>query len=190
MSSFDARAKEWDKSDRRQALARAVAECIEGSIDRPVSILDFGCGTGLVSYNLTHLATKIVGVDSSAKMREVFNEKSTSSNIYATDTIPDERFNVILTSMTLHHIEDVVSLAKEFFDHLENGGLLFVADLYKEDGTFHDHGNEGVAHFGFDPKELRAIFEKVGFKFVDENEVFRIQKKKEYPIFCMIFRKT
>ncbi len=189
MSSFDARAKEWDKSTRRQALARAVAKCIEGYIDRPVSILDFGCGTGLVSYNLTHLAKKIVGVDSSKKMCEVFNEKSPSPTIYATDTIPDEHFDVILTSMTLHHIEDIPSIAKEFFDHLENGGLLFVADLYKEDGSFHDHGNEGVAHFGFDPKELRGIFEKIGFEFIDEKEVFRIQKEKEYPIFCMVFRK-
>ncbi len=187
MSSFDARAKEWDKNQKRQALANAVANAIEPHLKCGSEILDFGCGTGLVSYNLLHKAASIVGVDSSPKMRQVFNEKSPDiSRYYATSKIPDQEFDAILSSMTLHHILDINELAKEFFAHLKPGGLLAIADLISEDGTFHDHGNEGVHHFGFDPKELSKTFTNTGFCNTSTMIVYTITKHKDFPIFLLL----
>ena len=191
MSSFDARAKEWDKSQRRLALAKAVAGAIEPHLPQNAEILDFGCGTGLVSYNLIHKASMIVGVDSSQKMREAFAAKSPDpTRFYATEYMPDRHFDAIISSMTLHHIEDIQTLAKAFYDRLKSGGLLAVADLVTEDGTFHDHGNDGVHHFGFDPKELAKTFENAGFRHISSEIVFTVSKHKEFPIFLLLAQKA
>jgi len=52
-------------------------------IKKYFTILDFGCGTGLLAYNFDGMVQKIVGIDTSKKMVETFNEKSTSPNIKA-----------------------------------------------------------------------------------------------------------
>ena len=189
MSRFDKEATSWDKNVRRQLLAKSVAKDIKSSIpDKTYSILDIGCGTGLLSYNLTDIAKKIVGYDTSKRMVEEFNKKSSSPNIYATTTLPNEQFDLIVSSMTLHHIRSL----KDFLAltaHLENGGYLCIADLVTEDGTFHDRGNDGVFHFGFDPDELANFFEKAGFKKICHTTPFTIQKAKPYPIFLLCFVK-
>jgi ubiquinone/menaquinone biosynthesis C-methylase UbiE len=190
VSSFDERAKEWDKNQRRQALAKAVAKAIEPHLPSNAEILDFGCGTGLVSYNLLHKASMIVGVDSSQKMREEFEKKSPDrSRFYATDKIPKRKFDAVLTSMTLHHIPDIEKLAIDFFTHLKPQGLLAVADLVEEDGTFHDHGNDGVHHFGFDPEKLAKTFEDAGFRAISNQIVFTVTKHKDFPIFLLLLQK-
>ena len=78
-------------------------------------------------------------------------------------------------------------LIKEFKSHLHKGGAVCIADLEREDGSFHTHGNEGVEHFGFEPKELISLFEKEGFKLICHKRVFIIKKAKEYPIFLVCF---
>jgi len=191
VSSFDERAAQWDKNRRRQEVARAVAEFIKPYLRGGEGVLDFGCGTGLVSYNLLPLPKKIVGVDSSAKMREVFNNKSPDpTTIYALPEIPDEEFDLIVTSMTLHHIEDIETLAGLFRSHLTPGGLLAIADLLPEDGTFHDHGNEGVFHFGFNPSELTRTFGKEGFRQIALSSPYTIRKERgNYPLFTLILQR-
>jgi len=189
VSSFDQKAKSWDKNSRRQAVAKAVARAIEGCVgSKNKRVLDFGCGTGLISYNLK--SKNILGIDTSAKMVEIFNQKSPTSSIKAICSSLediDEKFNLIVSSMTLHHIKDIASLIKEFKSHLHKGGAVCIADLEREDGSFHTHGNEGVEHFGFEPKELVSLFEKEGFRLICHKRVFIIKKAKEYPLFLVCF---
>ena len=192
MSRFDNLAKDWDKNARRQLVAKSVADHIKKCVGKNLKILDFGCGTGLLSYNLTDVAQKIVGIDSSPKMVEEFNKKSSNlQKIKAYTSLKkiDEQFDLIVSSMTLHHIPDISKLVAKLSHYLLPQGTICVADLYKEDGTFHDRGNEGVYHFGFEVDWLAEIFSEQGFELVCEETPFVIQKHKAFPLFLLCFKK-
>lgn len=190
MSSFDALAKDWDKNARRVAVAKNIADHIKKCVGKNLKILDFGCGTGLLSYNLTDIAIKIVGIDNSQKMVEEFNKKSPNLQkirAYTSFEKIDERFDLVVSSMTLHHIKDIANLIKQLTNYLAPGAKVCIADLCKEDGSFHDRGNEGVYHFGFEPKELIELFASFGFRLLCHKQPFVIKKQKAYPLFLLCF---
>ena len=192
MSRFDKEAKEWDKSARRRALAQTVAHhIIEIVPKKDYHVLDVGCGTGLVSYNLLPIARSITGIDTSQKMVEEFNSKSNSPDVRAFCKRLEEcerHFDLIVSSMTLHHIPKTEEFFWQAKRHLHSGGYLFVADLTSEDGTFHDKGNDGVHHFGFDPKELQTITRALGFTTIFDEIVFTIQKHRPFEVFLLGLR--
>ncbi len=192
VSSFDEKAYEWDKNSRRvqtaQKIARAIRECIP---EKKYEILDFGSGTGLISYELKDLAKSILGVDTSPKMVKQFNQKSDSAKIRAT-TQPivsiEGNFDLIVSSMAFHHVADIERLVEVLAKKLRDGGYLCVADLCKEDGTFHSD-NTGVCHFGFDEDELISLFEKKGFKKICRKIPQTIRKHRAFPIFLLCLQK-
>ncbi len=186
MNRFDKEAREWDRNRRRVEVAKAVADfAIKCGVKG--EILDFGCGTGLVSQHLKDAATKLTGFDTSQNMVEEYDKKFPGCGLTA---YPDRKFDAVVTSMTLHHIKDLQALAKRLYDSLKSGGILVVADLYKEDGGFHQRGNDGVYHFGFYPNELQNLFEKAGFKKMEDKRVYTVKKEdKSYPIIALAFQK-
>jgi len=162
-------------------------------IKKYFTILDFGCGTGLLAYNFDGVARKIVGIDTSKKMVETFNEKSTSPNIKAyqkdIDTL-NEKFDLIISSMTFHHIKEIETTVKKLRNKLKKDGFICIADLIKEDGSFQDEENDGVYHFGFEIEKLKELFENNGFENISENIVYTIKKNKNYPVFLLYFKKN
>ena len=193
MSSFDDRAQEWDQNQRRRQTAQKVASAIKECLPKGrYDILDFGCGTGLVSFELEDAAKSITGIDTSAKMVEQFNKKSNSPTIKAYQTplenLPNS-FDLIVSSMTLHHIEDIETLVQNMAQKLRPGGFICVADLVSEDGSFHSD-TTGVHHFGFDPVELAKIFERHGLKRRCSKIVHTIQKHRPFDIFLLCFQKS
>ena len=189
MNRFDKEAKNWDKNQRRIELAKSVSDAIKPFIKRSDKILEFGCGSGLVGLELAQLANELIGVDSSCKMVEVFNQKASTMQVnakaYCKDIFEVEGFfDKVVTSMVLHHIKDIAALERKL-STLTNE--LFIADLVKEDGNFHDKGNEGVYHFGFSKEELRNYFRAWQMDFYI---IHTIKKHKEYPIFLAHLKKS
>ncbi len=95
--------------------------------------------------------------------------------------------------MVLHHIHDARAMLSKFHALLEPNGVLLVADLDKEDGSFHTDGTTDV-HLGFDRGELRKIVEESGFTNVQFSTAYEINKKigneeKVFPVFLMSARK-
>jgi hypothetical protein len=81
----------------------------------------------------------------------------------------------------------------KFHDLLLSRGYLLVADLDREDGSFHTDGTIDV-HKGFDRLELQKTVEDIGFRNVMVSTVYEIQKKigneeKRFPIFLMTAQK-
>ena len=70
-----------------------------------------------------------------------------------TEEPPVERYDVIYTMQTLHHIQDTQQIIQTFYKMLNVTGRLFIADLDAEDGSFHGAGFDG--HNGFVREELR-----------------------------------
>ena len=81
------------------------------------------------------------------------------------DGIPAERYDCIVSSMTLHHVADIVRLLAAMRSMLAPGGHIALADLDEEDGSFH-HDNTGVEHFGFNRERLTSLARAAGFAYI------------------------
>jgi ubiquinone/menaquinone biosynthesis C-methylase UbiE len=203
MNEFDQKAAQWDAKPVRVERALAVAESIKAAapLSSHMTALEYGCGTGLVSFALQSQLGHITLADSSTGMLTVLREKIAAGNIQnmtpvqldlITDPLPAERYQLIYTLLTLHHIPDTAKILSAFYQVLDGSGYLCVADLDKEDGTFHE--DEFHGHLGFDREELGAQARLAGFRAINFSTVFHMRKEingasKDFPIFLMVARK-
>lgn len=203
MIDFDSKARAWDGNPVFQARADSIASAIRAAIplNTRMRALDYGCGTGMLSFPLRDALGHITLKDSSAGMLEVLREKIAAqgvSNMTARqadltdEPLPEERYDLIYSSMVLHHIPDTAHILATFHALLNPGGWLCAADLDQEDGTFHGIGVD--VHHGFDREALRRLAEAAGFTEVRFETVFEIVKEQEqgtraYPVFLMVARK-
>jgi 2-polyprenyl-3-methyl-5-hydroxy-6-metoxy-1,4-benzoquinol methylase len=163
--------------------------------------LDYGCGTGLLSFPLKDELGPILMADSSSGMLDVVAEKIAAQGVtnmtplkldLLADPPPAQRFDLIVTSMTLHHVPDTDHILRVFHHLLNPGGHLCIADLDQEDGSF--HGIEVDVHHGFDRADLGRHAAAAGFADVQFQTVFSIAKEREngtrdYPVFLMTARR-
>jgi len=92
-------------------------------------------------------------------------------------------YDLIVSSMTLHHVPDVPGLFQTFAQQLKPGGQVALADLEEEDGTFHDD-TTGVHHTGFSRALIQAWLEEAGFQAVRVETAFVTAKGAvDYPVF-------
>jgi ubiquinone/menaquinone biosynthesis C-methylase UbiE len=203
MKHFDKLAKDWDLNDMKTQRAKAVAKEIKLFFkDNPSqSALEFGCGTGLLSFELKDFFSEIILMDSSKGMIEVLEEKISTGNIQHFTPLHIDLLNedyhakpvdTIYSKMTFHHILDLDLIISKLKALLKSNGHLCIIDLDKEDGSFHSEHPDFVGHLGFDREELKTIFLEHGFSFEYENTCFEIKKEdtgKVYPLFIMIFKK-
>ena len=204
MTNFDERAKDWDSDPKKVERAHVVADTIRKAIrlSNNMKALEYGCGTGLLSFALQSDLGDITLADTSQGMLDVLAEKIADANVtnmrpvrldLETNSIPAERFDITYSLMTLHHIHDVKKVLKKFHDLLFPLGYLLVADLDREDGSFHTDGTTDV-HKGFDRLELQKIVEDIGFGNVKFSTAYEIQKKidneeRTFPVFLMTAQK-
>jgi ubiquinone/menaquinone biosynthesis C-methylase UbiE len=204
MTNFDERAKDWDSDPKKVERARVVADAIRAALplSTDMTALEYGCGTGLLSFALQSDLGQITLADTSQGMLDVLGEKIAAAGVtnmhpvkldLASDTLPAPRFDLTYSLMTLHHIADVKDMLGKFHAILKSGGHLLVADLDKEDGSFHTDGTTDV-HKGFVRGELQQMVEAAGFGDVRFSTAYVIKKKvgddeKTFPVFLMLARK-
>jgi len=197
MSTFDNRAKDWDKKDIRVDGAKVIANAIEKKIHlkKDMEIIDFGVGTGLLGFEIAKKVKQVYGVDTSQGMITTLQEKNTKElhiiPIHQ-DIINEpltQKFDGLVSSMTLHHVRELESFFTTIYQTLKDNAFIAIADLEKEDGTFHSD-NRGVHHFGFDEKELRKIIHKSGFKDIEIETINTIEKPHgAFNIFLLTAKK-
>ena len=200
MNEFDVKAAEWDKNlmhrDRAEAVAGEIIKQIP--LNRKMTALEFGAGTGLLSFILKDHLSEITLIDNSPGMVKVLNEKKNAVNadnltvlnidLGQTD-YREKRLDLIYTLMVLHHVDDVEGIIRKFYDLLNPGGYLAIADLYTEDGSFHGPGFSG--HKGFDPDALSGMLAETGFTGINHGKVYVISKQtpddltKKFDVFLM-----
>jgi cyclopropane fatty-acyl-phospholipid synthase-like methyltransferase len=191
---FAHKSKSWDMNSKRVQNAKSIAELIVKNIklNKDMEIMDFGAGTGLLSYFIAPYVEKIVAVDNSPSMLLEFQSKcdefSCKTEVIekdlSTETL-DRKFDGIISSMTVHHIEDILALFSKLYEMLNDGGFIAIADLDSEDGSFHSD-NTGVFHHGFDREVLEVIANEVGFKEISFDTASVINKPhREFTVFLM-----
>lgn len=191
---FAKKSKSWDMNSKRVQNAKGIAELIVNNIklEKSMEIMDFGAGTGLLSYFVAPYVEKIVAVDNSPSMLLEFENKCDTFSCHteviekdlSTDTL-DRKFDGVISSMTIHHLEDLPALFSKLYEMLDDGGFIAIADLDSEDGTFHSD-NEGVFHYGFDRHMLAKQAQEAGFKDITFSLANKIAKPHaEFTVFLM-----
>ncbi len=159
-ADFDRKAADWD-DPAKVARAGLVADAIVGATSpTPATrLLEYGAGTGLVTEALGDRVGPALLADTSAGMREVMAKKVADGRIPdarvidldltdADAELPDESFGLVVTVLTLHHVDELDRVLGRFAELLDHDGHLCVVDLDAEDGSFHGAGFAG--HHGFD----------------------------------------
>ncbi len=191
---FQQRAETWDTADVRVKGAKKIADAIEKSIqlNQNMEVLDFGVGTGLLGFEIAKKVKQVYGVDTSKTMLEKLQEKNTNKLFIKTfhqnilEEPIEQIFDGIISSMTLHHIQDLKQFFKTIYNNIKKDGFLAIADLESEDGTFHSD-NTGVHHFGFNTQELDTIVSQAGFKNISFKHVNTINKPhKDFKVFLLL----
>ena len=101
-----------------------------------VSILDIGCGGGLLSEPLARLGANVVGIDASkrninvakhhlnkSKLKIKYYNSSPENFLYA------KKFDVILNMEIVEHVDNVQNFMNECSKFLKRNGIMFVATL-------------------------------------------------------------
>jgi len=191
---FDQRAAGWEQASQRVENVENIAREMRGRIHFAASmeIMDFGSGTGLLLERIAPLVRKITAVDTSAAMNlQLAGKRGTLDceleilDIDLVESDLDRKFDGIISSMTIHHIEDIPSLLRKFHALLNNGGFIAIADLDLEDGSFHTE-DAGVFHFGFDRAALLETALEAGFTEPGISTASVIRKpQRDYSVFLL-----
>lgn len=205
VAHFNAVAATWEEDPTRTALARAVAGAILEAVPLAGTerAMEFGCGTGLVTGLLAPAVGHLLATDNSAGMLDVLRRKVRELGIRNVEPLeadlaqrmPAGPFDLVFSSMTLHHIGDVAGLVARIHDVIAPGGRIAFADLAKEDGSFHGADVPGVMHHGFEPAQLTRWLEAAGFADVQVRVAHRIRRTRadgstrEYPVLLVTARR-
>ncbi|CAG8950128.1 hypothetical protein HYFRA_00008363 [Hymenoscyphus fraxineus] len=149
---------------------------------RTVRLLDYACGTGLVSRALAPHITHSIGLDISPGMVSEYNTLITNQGIppssmtakvgnllNPSDPSPASlsspeffNFDIAAVGLGFHHFEDPFFAAKQLVARLKVGGVLLVIDFLPHE---HGHGHAAaktVVHHGFEVEEVRRMFGDAG----------------------------
>jgi len=196
---FKDKAQEWDAQPVPAQISEGVGAALLAHVPlrSDMRVMDFGAGTGLICARVAPQVQTVYAVDVSAAMLEKLAAKDElrgkvevfCQNILETPL--GRPVDLIVSAMALHHVENTSLLVRTFAEHLEPGGRLALADLDKEDGSFHPRDTEGVFHHGFGRDDLRQQLASGGFKdieFVTATQV--VKNDHRYDIFLVTATKA
>ncbi|KAI1823650.1 S-adenosyl-L-methionine-dependent methyltransferase [Xylaria intraflava] len=155
---------------------------------RPVRLLDYACGTGMISRTFAPYMTQCIGMDISENMVEAYNTHAENQGLspdemhaivgdLASETIGDHlsspdlfNFDLAVVGGGLHHFENPERAVKRLVERLKPGGVLLIWDFLPHAPRHHGHvphTNEGtsghgvyssIMHHGFDETRVREMF--------------------------------
>lgn len=189
-----------DKVVRSRDIAAAIAVTIP--LSAGMAALDYGCGTGLLSWELAPLVGHITLADSSEGMREVAAERLAERPDADRFTLIDldlaaqpapATYDLVYSALVLHHIDDTAGILRAMFAALNPGGWLAIADLD------HDHGNrfhpeDFGGHTGFQRHALEQNVIAAGFEQQSFRTATTLTKPKDgvehtFDVFLLTARK-
>ncbi|MBL4594330.1 MAG: methyltransferase domain-containing protein [Flavobacteriales bacterium] len=178
--SWDDYAEDWDANSDVIDYAQKAFDSLCPVIDLDgLRVLDFGCGTGLLTEKIATLAATVLAIDSSSKMIEVLSDKRlTNVNVLAYD-ITDKahgakpilaaEFDLIVASSVFSFVPNYEQTLTVLKSLLKPSGLLVQWDWKSTDSA---------ADLGFTEKAIRDCCSNVGFTLVELNTAFSQSSKR------------
>lgn len=176
-SEWDEYAKGWDVNPSVIEYAhKAYASLLKVANIEGLSILDFGCGTGLLSARMSPLAKSIVSLDSSKEMARVLKNKNLpnvkvvdellTQNLIKSNPLLSDKFDLIVASSVCGFLPDYAQTLKLLKSLLNEDGLLVQWDWLAE--------NEGSGT-GLTRREVEAAFDESQMKLIHSSMPFTMK---------------
>jgi len=168
---FDDLAVNYDTEPRKEVALHTAATVrdtlaslgIEGK-----TLIDYGCGTGLVGLQLVDLFDEVTFIDAAPNMVEVLQEKIQNENIpnarvicaNATKGLDDSiKADVMILAQVLLHEADTRALLDALNSAINPGGIIIIVDFERNDSVESDR-----VHAGFELMQLQADLLYGGFE--------------------------
>ena len=167
-------------------------------------VLELGCGTGKNTEWLLNRAERIIGLDFSQAMLNIAKKKVANSRAHFIKADLTSRWNIesqwadlVTSSLTLEHIEDLNPIFEQSNQTLVRNGLFFISELhlYKQyggsDARFTMESK--TVHIKVFTHHLTDYIDSAngnGFELLETREWFDDQKRREIPrLISFLFRK-
>jgi len=185
--NFAEKAVTWDEDPKKIAMTnRYVQEVLKHiEIRKEWKVLEVGAGTGLVGIQFLPKVQSVVFEDTSEAMLGILQSKLTSEEkekaailLGEVDEYKKNDIDLVISAMAFHHIEDIDALLRHLFTILKPNGIVAIADIRTEDGSFHQF--QPIPHNGFDTDTLSVQFFEAGFA-VKSVQTYNVLKRESIP---------
>lgn len=154
-----------------------------GQQTKTVRLLDYACGTGVVSRALASYTTQCVGIDLSENMVATYNARAENQGLSVSEMhayqgnlcVPEDPspadfaspeffdFDVAAVGLGFHHFDDPSLAARRLAERLKTGGVLVILDFLPHDKPDASHpAASTITHHGFSEEHIRRIYEEAG----------------------------
>ena len=159
------------------------------SLDLPassLSVLDLGCGTGLVGEKLKPYARLLVGVDLSPVMLERSREKQLYHQLHQSDIADylreaNEQYDLITCMDTFIYVGRLEEILDQIYQKLKRGGSLLFSTEKLFGTTGHSYKLNFSGRYSHHQDYLTALLNKTGFEIMQIKDV-AIRTESGYPI--------
>jgi len=166
--------------DDRQALNERLLEPGQSwflwagalaSLLPPLEVVDFGCGTGVLSASIARWARRVVAIDQSRPALQKARERARREGLTNIDflqqdlhqlSLPAGKKDLVVISQSLHHTDQPAAVLREAARILKPGGKVVVLELMPHQEAW-VREQLGHKHLGFEPEALAAGLQEAGF---------------------------
>ena len=211
---FDDLAAKYDIHLWQKQMSLQITTFIQENMDfidlpshsKSKTLLDYACGTGMISCALGPYVDSILGIDLSPKMVERYNQLATTSPIPSMrkaravegnllidqepsadlNALDSFNFDVAAIGLGLHHFPDHEKAIERLAQRLGKSGVLLIVDFVEEDQAWvPSHADHTIHKHGFSEMELKGLMEKhglggFGWKELPERLELRLQEDKPF----------
>ena len=187
---FDGYANRFDKhlvEQLKYGVPKRVAEIVRGrQSDLDVSVLDLGCGTGLLGACLGRIGNAFVGVDVSAKMIEKATTRGVYTDLRQNDLLDElgsiaaDSFDYIIANDVFIYVGDLSAIIPAAFKALHRGGALIFSCEAADDseGALVLRPSKRYAH---SRSSIEKLCREAGFSSCDIESI-ELRVEKQVPI--------
>jgi len=132
------RAIEYDGGNHTKHRHMKYHDFFTQRIDKDDHGIDIGCGNGAVANDIAEVASRVVGIDikedSIALARQKYQHPRLDFRVGdALETLPDEKFSVVILSNLLEHLPDRPAFLRRIQETLRPKRLLIRVPLFERD---------------------------------------------------------
>lgn len=198
MSDFNERAATWDDDPMKIERSARIADVIRSTVPlrRDWRVIEVGGGTGLLSRALADEIGTATITDAAPGMIDVAREAirpyaGWRAELYdiGTDPVPEERYDLVLSQLALHHMGDIRAVMHTAYGLLNDGGWVAIADLDDDPtGDFHADHADFHGHNGFRRDDIAQWLTDAGFVDVATTTAAHIPREidgheRQFPLF-------
>lgn len=171
-------------ADRKfsKKVIHEICRVDESILTENAKVLDFGCGDGALSREVSIHVGQVIGIDTNAKKVDIYNHiaylqglEENEMKAYKVDLTVEslninDSFNVIMSCLCYHHVDDLDSITRKLYELLAGNGVLMVVDFDYSGLEFSN------THPGTRPGIIRAAFKAAGLVNVFSKTITQVTK--------------